>query len=478
MNECSDEAATKLVAAIKHKTLEELELSKINLTSAAAEALGQLLPELSALRRLSISSLNECSYEAATKLVAVIKHKTLEKLELSKMNVTSAAAEAPGQLLAVLSPCQGLRSGSLTECSELSPLPRLRISESQTQLVASFKHKNLVQLYLDGINLTSAVPEALGQLLREPSSLQPLEFRGSDGCTLWLSLSTLEIRGLTESSAEGVLSLIEVIKNRTIEKLELSNIDLTSTVAEALGQLLPELSALQTLSIRSLTERSDEAITKLVASIKHKNLDELCLHGINLTSAVAEALGQLLREPSSLQTLQLYGSDGWTLLLNCQAIFVWRIPTQKISGLTESSAEGMLSLIEVIKNRTIKKLELSNIDLTSTVAEALGQLLPKLSSLQTLKISGLTKCSDEAVTRLIGVINHKTLEELERIKINLTSAVIGRSLSYRRNCQPCPSCPSCPSWFNCEQPEPLFPLSAYRQLPLVDPNTCLICSRI
>ena len=43
--------------------------------------------------------------------------------------------------------------------------------------------------------------------------------------------------------------MIEVIKNRTIEELKLSNIDLTSVVAEALAQLLPELSALQQLSI-------------------------------------------------------------------------------------------------------------------------------------------------------------------------------------------------------------------------------------
>ena len=555
LTENAAKAITRLFDGLRHKPMDEVELSAVKLTSTLADALGQLLPELSALRRLSISSLNECSDEAAAKLVAAIKHKTLEKLELSKMNVTSAAAEAPGQLLPVLSPYQGLRlvasfkhknlvqlyldginltsvvaealgqllrepsslqtlelRGSdgctlwlslstleirgLTESSaegvlslieviknraieklelsnidltstvaealgqllpELSALQTLSIrsltersDEAVTKLVASIKHKNLDERCLHGINLTSAVAEALGQLLREPSSLQTLQLYGSDGCTLWLSLSTLEIRGLTESSAEGVLSLIEVIKNRAIEKLELSNIDLTSTVAEALGQLLPELSALQTLSIRSLTERSDEAVTKLVASIKHKNLDELCLHGINLTSAVAEALGQLLREPSSLQTLQLYGLDGRTLLLNCQGIFIWRIPTQKISGLTESSAEVMLSLIEVIKNRTIEKLELSNIDLTSTVAETLGQLLPKLSSLQTLKISGLTECSDEAVTRLIGVINHKTLEELEQIEINLTSAVAGRSLSYRRNYQPYPSC-QChrKSWFNC-----------------------------
>ena len=429
-------AITRLFDVFKHKPMDEVELRAMKLTSTLADALGQLLPESSALRRLSISSLNECSHEAATKLVAAIKLKTLDKLYLHGINVTSAAAEALGQLLPKLSALQTLSLGSLTECSD----------EAVTKLVASINHKNLGQLYLHGINLTSGVAEALCQLLREPSSLRTLKLLGSDGCTLWLSLSTLEISGLTEGSAEGVLTLIEVIKNRTIAKLELSIIDLTSTVAEALGQLLPELSALQTLSLGSSTECSDEAVTKLVASINHKNLGQLYLHGINLTSGVGEALGQLLREPSFLETLEFCGSDGCTLSLSFPGS-IWKIPTLEIRGLTESSAEGASRLIEVIKNSTIKKLELSNIDPTSAVAEGLGQLLREPSSLETLEFCGsdgctlslsfpvsiwkiatlvtdrLTESSAEVVLSLIEVIKNKTIERLDLRYIALTLAV-------------------------------------------------------
>ncbi|CAH3175286.1 unnamed protein product, partial [Porites lobata] len=400
LTENAAKAITRLFDVFKHKPVDEVELSVIKLTSTLADAVGQLLPELSTLRRLSIVSLNECSDEAATKLVAAIKHKTLEKLELSEINLTSAAAEALGQLL-----------------PELSVLRTL-----------------------------SLVAEALCQLLREPSSLRTLKLRGSDGCTLWLSLSTLEISGLTEGSAEGVLSLIEVIKNRTIAKLELSIIDLTSTVAEALGQLLPELSALQTLSLGSSTECSDEAVTKVVASINHKNLGQLYLHGINLTSGVGEALGQLLREPSSLETLEFCGSDGCTLSLSGPDS-IWKIPRLEIQGLTESSAEGASRLIEVIKNSTIKELKLSNIDPTSAVAEGLGQLLREPSSLETLEFCGsdgctlwlsfpvsiwkiptlhtdrLTESSAEVVLSLIEVIKNKTIERLNLRYIALTLTV-------------------------------------------------------
>ena len=311
LTECSDEAVTKLVAAIKHKNLDQLYLHGINLTSAVAEALGQLLPELSALETLSLGFLTECSDEAVTKLVASIKHKNLVQLYLHGINLTSAAAEALGQLLPELSALETLSLGSLTECSD----------KAVTKLVASVEDKNLDQLFLHGINLTSAVAEALGQWLREPLFLKTLELCFSDGCTLWLPFPlfrTLGIRGLTESSAEVVLSLVEVIENRRIaalriEELKLNNIALTSVVAEALDQLLTELSTLRKLTIGASTECSDEAVTRLIATTKHKTLEELNLPGINLTPATAEALGQSLPELLDLQTLTISGSDGCSL---------------------------------------------------------------------------------------------------------------------------------------------------------------------
>ena len=403
LNKCSDEAATKFVAAIKHKTLEKLELSKINLTSAAAEALGQVLPELSALRTLSLGSLTECSDEAVTKLVASVKHTNLDELYLHGINLTSAVAVALLQLLPELSSLRALSLGPLTECSD----------KAVTKLVACGEYEKLDELYLHGINLTSEVAVALGQLLPELSALR-----------------TLSLGFLTECSDEAVTKLVASMKHKNLGELYLHGINLTSAAAEALGQLLPELSALRTLSLGFLTECSDEAETKLVGSIKHMNLYELYLHGINLTSAVAEALGQLLRKPSFLKTLELSFSDGCTLCL-WNAVFIWNILRLKISGLTEGSVEVVINLIEVIKNRIIEKLILSNIALTSAAAGALGQLLTELSSLRRLTIAASTECSEEAVTRLVATTKHKTLKELYLSGINLTLATaeaLGQSL--------------------------------------------------
>ena len=390
MTLCSAEAGTKSFAGIKHKTLEELELREMNLTTAAAEALGQSLPELSALRTLTISGVTLCSAEAGRKFFASIKPKTLEELELREMNLTTAAAEALGQSLPELSALRTLTISGVT----------LYSAEAGTRLVTAIKHKTLKELKLSKINLTSAAVEALGQSLSELSALE-----------------TLEISDLTEWTDGPVTKLVAAIKHKTLKKLELSTINLTSVAAESLGQSLPELSALKTLEIGGLTECSDEAVTKLVSAIKQKTLKKLGLTEMNLTSAAAVALGQSLSELPSLQNVMISGSDGCSLQLRCLLL-----RELKISGVTEFSLEAVTRLIEVLRPKPHEKLELSNIHLTSGLAEALSQLLPELSALQTLEISGVGECSDDAVTKFITAINHQSLEELELSEMKLTSA--------------------------------------------------------
>ena len=470
---CSDEVATRLGAVIKHKTLEKLDLSEIHLTSAVTESLGQSLPELSALRTLKISGLIECSDDAVTRLVAAIKHKTLEELELSKINSTPVAAVMLGQSLPELHFLQKLKISGSDGFSLQLVFLKLQIrgltefsAAAVARLIDVIKNKPFKKLELIEINLTSAVAEALSQLLPELSALQTLKIDGltewSDGAGTRLfaafkhktlkeldlskinvtsaamgalgqslpelsALQTLKLSGSTEYSDQAVTKLVAAIKHKTLQKLELSEINLASVAAKALGQSLPELTALRTLMISGLTECSDEAVTELVAAIKLETLVELELSEMNLTPAAAVALGQSLSELPSLQNLTISGSDGCSLQLKFSLF-----RELKISGVTELSAEAVTRLIDVIKNKPFEELELSEIDLTSAVAEALGQLLPELSALQTLKISGLTESSDEAVTELVAAIKVETLEELELSEINLTSAAavaLGQSLS-------------------------------------------------
>ena len=397
LTECSDVAVTNLVAAIKHKTLEKLQLNKVNLPLAAAEALSQSLPELSALRTLTISSWIECSDVAVTKLIAATKHKTLEELQLSKVNLTSAVVEVLRQSLSELSALKSLSIGGVDGCSlqlqifsssTLWPLSALVISgctecsaEAVARLIDEMKHKPLKKLKLSKIHLTSAAAEALSQSLPKLSALE-----------------ALKICGLAKCSSRAITNLVAAIKHKTLNKLTLSEINLTAAVAEALRQSLWELSALRTLKYsvltESLTECPAEAVTCLAAAVKHKPLKELELSGIKLTLEAAEALGQSLWKLSALRRL-------------------------RISVSTECSAETVTSLAAAF-NQTPNVLKLGGIKLTLEAGEALGQSLGELSALQTLKISVSPECSAEAVTGLAAAFKHKPLKELELSGIKLT----------------------------------------------------------
>ena len=291
---------------------------------------------------------------------------------------------------------------SLVKCS----------TDAVTRLAAAIKHKTLKDLILQigEINLTSAVVEALCQSLSELSALETLLLFALDGYGLFpyyvlvdlddsRSLRTLEIRGLTDSSAEAIRRLIDVFNHNFVRELNLEEINLTPAVAEVLVQLLPKLSALETLKISSLTECSDEAVTRLIAGINHKTLEKLELSEMNLTSAVAESLGRSLPELSALETLKI-----------------------SPCSLTECSDEALTRLIDGINHKTLERLKLSKMNLTSAVAESLGRSLPELSALETLALSGSDGCNlqQKEMEALFGRFSRPS--SLRRLSITCFSA--------------------------------------------------------
>ena len=198
-------------------------------------------------------------------------------------------------------------------------------TDAVARFVAAIKHKTLNELLLKigEINLTSAVVEAFRQSLPGLLALETLGISTLDGCSLVLdslldrgdsrALPRLKICGLTDTSAEAITRLIDGFDHNIFVELELKKIHLTPVVAVVLVQLLSKLSALRILKVSSLTEYSDEAVTRLFDGINHKTLAKLELSKMNLTSAVAELLARSLLELSALEILMLSGSDGCNL---------------------------------------------------------------------------------------------------------------------------------------------------------------------
>ena len=237
-----------------------------------------------------------------------------------------------------------------------------------------------------------------------------------------------------QSFDDSLCDLVEQVPYPGRCSLSIKFCALTSTGAVKLASLLPRFENVTFLRL-ALVKCSTDAAARLVAAVKHKTLKKLLLEiaEINLTSALVEALCHSLSELSALKKLVIGTSDVYCLeadnLIDLDDR--WSFPSLKIRGLTDSSAEATTRLIDVFDHNIFRRLKLKKIRLTPAVAEVLVQLLPKLSALQTLKIRRLTECSDEAVTRLIDSINHKTLEGLKLSEMTLTSVVaesLGRSL--------------------------------------------------
>ncbi|CAH3175290.1 unnamed protein product, partial [Porites lobata] len=280
-----------------------------------------------------------------------------------------------------LTSTEAVKLASLLPRFENVTLPRLSLvncsTDAATRLVAAIKHKTLKELLLEiaEINLTSALVQALCQSLSESLVLERLVIDTSDGYSLeadflvdrW-SFPSLEIRGLTDSSAEATSRLIDVFDHNIFRRLRLKKIRLTPAVAEVLVQLLLKLSALERLWIESLTECSDEAVTRLFDSINHKTLKGLKLSEMTLTSVVAESLGRSLPELSALKTLVLSGSGGCNLQQKeMEAIFgrFSRPSSLVVLSITRFSARG--SLASLAKNLRyfpcLQSLQLQDLDM-------------------------------------------------------------------------------------------------------------------
>ena len=356
LTKSSAEAVTTLIDVYRHKTFEELKLENILLTSAVAEVLGQLLPELSALRTLRVHRLTDRS-TTVTRLIDVLNHKTLEKLELSEIHLTSAVAESLGKSLPELSALQTLEMSGSDGCSLHLRFPvfsddlhvTIRLTECSaevvTGIVAGIKHKTLEKLEVSKIRLASAVTNFLATI---------------------------------------------TIKHKTLTVLELRNVSLTSAEVEGLSQLLPKLSALRALMISGLDcERSAETVRDLFAAIQHKSLERLILNQICLTSAAAEALGQSLPELSALQTLEI--SCGRNLEHeDVEALFgkFKRPSSLKELRITDFKARG--SFAQPIQNLfffpRLEKLQLKGLDMSEADVPGLLENLKFMPDLRVLHL--------------------------------------------------------------------------------------------
>ena len=485
LSDCDSAVVETLVTCITHKTLERLVLSGISLTPAAAVALGRSLPEMSSLEMLELIGKNgiltteemEALFEkfhgtfpylyklsfrrfvVTSCLVALTKSfrffPNLRELDIGRLNMDESNT-------CVL--LESLRFIPSLERLSLSKPPRHTYSRAAEAVntVVGFTGINHKGIILQGISLTPAVAVALGQSLSNMSSLETLVLTG--GCRnvvqteqmqalfgrfnkvlplQWLTFSGFMVTGCLAPLTKS----LPFFPNLTKLSLGGLNMDDLCGLLDNL-RFIPNLVKL-ILQGSSLAHNGDcTAKVNTVGFFTHVNLKKLKLNRIRLTPTVAAALGRLLPEMLSLQTLVLTGVDGSTVQPEeMEALFGGfnkAFPLSKLT-FTDFSVRGCLApltnsfrffphLSELnLKNlnvgehdqrgllesfgfigKNLKKLNiqckpLGNVDsctaevnaigtwnlmelevngITPAVVIALGQSLPRMLSLETLEVTG------------------------------------------------------------------------------------------
>ena len=482
LTDCCSEAADKLVTSITHKTLERLVLSGINLTPAAASALGRSLPEMLSLQVLELTGIDGSSLQSE-EIKALFggfnEMLPLSKLTLSGFSVRGCLAPLTKSfcffpnltniMLEKLNMDGEDQCGLLESLTFIRHLTALNIQGEQRGQVRCYTTKDK-QLNLEGLTLTPAAVVALGRLLPEMSSLLEFELTGVDGSILQakeievlfggfykiLPLRKITLNGfcvtgciaplikslrflpnLRELKLEKLnmdehdqcrlleslrsISYVTQLKIQskplghadhckqgftltshgfphiTSRSLNLDGISLTPTAAAALGQSLPEMSSLSSLSLTAAKDESILQADDLDALFGRFNktlpLYELTLRDFIIRGSIAALTNSFCFFPNLTELyLSGFNVDEHNLCCLLDSLrFVPRLMEMIVWGKSVSyphCSAAKVNIVDGFAHKSLKELVLSGMSLTPVAAAALGRLLPEMLVLEDLTLDG------------------------------------------------------------------------------------------
>ncbi|KAL9979406.1 hypothetical protein ACROYT_G017067 [Oculina patagonica] len=362
------------MANMTRKSLEKLNLIGISLTPAVAAALCRLLPEMPSLEILELTGVDGSILEAK-EMEALFGgfNKTLPLRELTFRGFSVRGSLAP-----------------LTNSFRFFP--------------------NLRELNLGGFNREFNMDEQNLCLLLESLRFIP-------------NLTKMSLKGKLESQAHcctAEIRPIASVSHKTLEQLHLDGLSLTPAVAVVLGRSLPEMSSLQELKLTGVGGSILEAkeMEALFGGFnKTLPLSELTFCGFSVRGGCLAPLTKSfcffpnLRELNFNEEL-IMNEQNLCLLLESLR-FIPKLKKMGLKGKLESQAHcctADVNQVASVTRKTLEHLRLDGISLTPAAAAVLGELLPEMSSLQELKLTGVDGSILEAneMEALFGRFN-KTL---------------------------------------------------------------------
>ena len=189
---------------------------------------------------------------------------------------------------------------------------------------------------------------------------------------------------LSDCCAAALDTLVTSITHKTLEKLTLYGIILTPAATKELGRSLPEMSSLEELVLCGV-DGSILQSKQMEALFGRFNktlpwLEQLIFSGFNVSGGLAPLIKSLCFFPSlrklRLEKLNIDGHD------QCSVLKSFRSLTRLEVGINGEGSQDSFHL-------NYQYVELGVISLTPAVAAMLGRLLPELSHLEELKLTGL-----------------------------------------------------------------------------------------
>ena len=428
-HECDEQ---QLFAALENlKYLKELDLSGINITKTGAEALARVLPSLTLLEKLVLGYIPfdiECDQQ---QLFAALKNlKYLKELVLNYIAINKTGSEALARVLPSLTLLEKLVLGYIDpddECDE-------------HQLFAALGNlKYLKELGLIRICINKTGAEALARVLPSLTLLEKLVLGyidPDDECDehqLFAALGNLKYLKelgliricINKTGAEALarvlpsLTLLEKLvlgrilsddeynehalfaalgNLKYLKELDLSRVYIRKTGAEALVRVLPSLTLLEKLELKTdLNYECDEKLFAALGNLKY--LKELDLRRIDINKTGAEALARVLPSLTLLEKLVL----------------------GKILSDDEYNEHALFAALGNLKY--LKELDLSRVYIRKTGAEALARVLPSLTLLEKLELkTDLNYECDEKLFAALGNLKYLKELDLRRIDIDKTGA--------------------------------------------------------
>ena len=358
-------------------------IHEVRLTSAGAVKLARLLPQFNNVSVLNLSFV-DAEVDA---LITSISHKSLKNLRLNGIILTPAATTTLGRSLPQMSSLESLEvtgvRGRIVQGKEMEalfggfdkslPLETLtfgnfRVKCCLSALVKSFPYfPNLKELSVGKFSMDEHNLCSLLESLSATPNLRVLKVQGN--------------RMNYEHSCRTQFNTVSrCFAHDTLEELALSDISLNATTAAALGRSLPEMPSLKRLDLSGMDGKmlQAEEMKVLFGGLNERvrllpnnlgffsNLYDLRLGKFNMDEQHLCGLIERLRFIPNLVRLWVEGKR------QCPADF--------------SSVE--VNTVLSFTHETLRDLALKGLSLTPTAAAMLGRSLPKMSSLETLELTG------------------------------------------------------------------------------------------